>query len=552
MQRKPRQFMQFIHPTPITLATALAAGCASALAADVGTQVLAGAQAPISQVVLYPGVAAVERTARINAGTRQLTFECLPAAIDVASLQVSADAQVRIGDYKTLLQPRDVAGKSCASPLDTQIRALEDQLAAINADSGASTLVASYLQGLTQPGSEGNKPTPPSQIGATSDALRTTSRDNALRAHQLLRQKELIEEQLKPLRLERDRTGAQRAQVMRVTVQLATNADATVRLNYQVRGPSWQPSYRAQLDTAKNQVQLERQALVVQASGEDWSNVQLTLSTGQPGRNTQARLPRPWTLDVRQQRVYEVAAAPAAAPAPAPSSVTLFGSVDAKSSAPLPELDVSSINTAYSTQFVVPYKITVPASSERITLSLGSVNQPVSLITRSTPAVEEAAYLVATLAAPPGVWPAGPVALFRDTAFVGNGQLDFGNATALARGLSFGRDDRISVRELPSEQDTGSGGFLASKTARKVLHRYAITNRHDRAVQLQVLEAAPVSRNDKITVASTYRPEPRSPRWQDQAGMVEWWQPLAAGDTAEFSAQHDIRYPQDVSIQEDR
>lgn len=544
MQRKPRQFA---HATPITLATALVAACAPTFAADPGAQVLAGAQAPISQVVLYPGVAAVERTARINAGTRQLTFECLPAAIDVASLQVSADAQVRIGDYKTLLQPRDVAGKSCASPLDTQIRALEDQLAAINADTGASTLVASYLQGLTQPGSEGNKPTPPSQIGATSDALRTTSRDNALRAHQLLRQKELIEEQLKPLRLERDRTGAQRAQVMRVTVQLATNADATVRLNYQVRGPSWQPSYRAQLDTVKNQVQLERQALVVQASGEDWSNVQLTLSTGQPGRNTQARLPRSWTLDVSRPRVIAAAAPP---PAPAPSSAPLFEAVDAKTSAPLPELDVSSINTAYSTQFVVPYKITVAASSERVTLSLGSVNQPVSLITRSTPAVEEAAYLVATLAAPPGVWPAGPVALFRDTAFVGNGQLDFGNATALAHGLSFGRDDRISVRQLPSEQDTGSGGFLASKTARKVLHRYAITNRHDSAVQLQVLEAAPVSRNDKITVASTYQPEPRSQRWQDQAGMVEWWQPLAAGQTAEFSAQHDIRYPQDVTVDE--
>ena len=58
MQRKPRQFA---HTTPITLAVALAAGCSSAFAADPGTQVLAGAQAPISQVVLYPGVAAVER-----------------------------------------------------------------------------------------------------------------------------------------------------------------------------------------------------------------------------------------------------------------------------------------------------------------------------------------------------------------------------------------------------------------------------------------------------------------------------------------------------------
>ena len=541
------------HPAPL-LRTLIAAAAAltalPTLAADGNAITVSGAQAPISQVVLYPGVASVERTARISAGTRQLTFECLPASIDVQSLQISADAAVRVGDYKSLLQPRDVAGKACASPLDTQIRSLEDQLAALQADEAAAGLVGNYLQGLTKPGDEGAKVPAASQISTTSDALRTTSRDNSLRAHHTKRQKELIEEQLKPLRIERDRTGAQRAQVMRVTVQLATNTDATVRLNYQVRGPSWQPSYRAQLDTSKKQVQLERQALVVQASGEDWRDVQLLLSTGQPGRNTQASLPRPWTLDVQQSRpIAEVA--PAYAPAaPAPMA---RGRMDEKSVAdapPLPVLDVSSINTAYSTQFVVPYKITVPASSERVTLSLGSQYLPASLLTRSAPAVEEAAYLVAQLSAPAGVWPAGPVALFRDTAFVGNGRLDFGNAQALQQGLSFGRDDQVLVRQLPTDQATGSGGFISSRTERKVAHRYAITNRHSDAIALQVLEAAPVARNDKITVQSQYSPELRSLRWSDQAGMVEWQQSLAAGATAEFSAQHDIRYPQDLQINE--
>ena len=552
MPHQPRPPYPLIRQWPALALVSLAS--AATHAAEGPATTVAGAQAPISQVVLYPGIAAVERTARISAGARQLTFDCLPAATDVQSLQVTADAQVRIGDYKTLLQPRDVASKACVSPLDTQIRTLEDQLAALQADESAAGLVEGYLQGLAKPGSEGTKVPAPSQIGATSDALRTTSRDNALRAHQLKRQKELLEEQLKPLRMERDRTGAQRAQVMRVTVQLATNTDATVRLNYQVRGPSWQPSYRAQLDTAKNQVQLERQALVVQASGEDWSNVQLVLSTGQPGRSTQSQVPRPWTLDAYQPRAaqanIEVAMAPAAAPAPAPMRPMAEKSVT--DMPPLPVLDVSSINTAYSTQFVVPYKITVPASSERITLSLGHQTLPASLVTRTTPAVEEAAYLVAQLSAPTGIWPAGPVALFRDTAFIGQGRLDFGDAQALARGLSFGRDEQITVRQLPTEEGTGSGGFLASKTDRKVSHRYAVTNRHTDAVQLQVLEAAPVSRNDKITVASQYTPTPRTLRWQDQAGMVEWWQSVAAGATAEFSAQHEIRHPQDINVRENQ
>src|SRR5256885_5506178 len=54
---------------------------------------------------------------------------------------------------------------------------------------------------------------------------------------------------------------------------------------FRSRGPSWQPTYRAQLDPAKGTVAIERLALVAQNSGEDWSQVQLLLSTGQPSRS---------------------------------------------------------------------------------------------------------------------------------------------------------------------------------------------------------------------------------------------------------------------------
>ena len=43
-----------------------------------------------------------------------------------------------------------------------------------------------------------------------------------------------------------------------VTVNLAAERDGELRLNYQVRGPGWQPSYRATLDTTKASVQIER------------------------------------------------------------------------------------------------------------------------------------------------------------------------------------------------------------------------------------------------------------------------------------------------------
>ena len=538
----PRRLLP-AHCTPLLLAS-LAAALPALAAADSTRLSVSGSRAPITEVTLYPGIAAVQREARIEAQTRQLSFECLPASVDAQSLQITSDEGVRIGEIKTLMQARHMA-KDCASPLHQQIRTLEDQLAAIEAEENAAKLVGEFLQGVSKPGDEARISA--AQIASTSQALRQSSRDNSVRTHQIQRQKQDLLTQLQPLREDRDRTGAQQAQVMKVTVQLASARAANVRLSYQVRGPSWQPSYRAQLSTVKSQVQLERQALVVQASGEDWSNVSLRLSTGQPTRSTQGALPRPWVVDVVQPRTPE-------APAPAPlarASRTVEKKMNAEiAMAPaLPELDVSSIDTAYATQFVVPYKITVPSSSERITLSLGQERLGTSLLTRTAPAMEEAAYLIATLQAPPGIWPAGPVTLFRDDALVGTGRLDFGNAQALAQGLSFGRDDKVVVRRLPAQNNTGSSGWASSKTERTIVRSYAVENRHDSAIALQVLDASPTSSNEQIKVQSQFSPTPSTTRWNAQNGMIAWEQNLGAGATAQFQATHQIRFPENLPIQ---
>ncbi|MEB5963192.1 DUF4139 domain-containing protein [Comamonas testosteroni] len=527
---------------PLSMAC-VAAALPGLTLADVSSLRVSGHRAPITEVTLYPGLAAVQREARIEAQTRLLSFECLPASVDTQSLQVSGDEGVRVGEIKTLMQSRQMAAKECTSPLDQQIRSLEDQLANIEAEESAARLVGDFLQGMSKPGDEAR--ISPAQIAGTSQVLRQTSRDNSLRAHQIQRQKQDLLAQLQPLRQERDRTGSEQSQVMKVSVQLASPRAAHVRLSYQVRGPSWQPSYRAQLNTATQQVLLERQALVVQASGEDWSNVRLRLSTGQPGRSTQGVMPRPWTVDIAQPM-------PPAAPAPAPAAVmsrSSAGTMREVAAAPdLPVLDVSSINTAYSTQFIVPYKISVPSSAERITLSLGQENLATRLLTRTAPAMEEAAYLIATLQAPPGIWPAGPVALLRDDALVGNGRLDFGNAQALAQGLSFGRDDNVVIRRLPAQSHTGSGGWGSSKTEHSIVRNYAVENRHNQPIALQVLDSAPVSRNEQIKVQSQYSPQPATTSWNAQNGMVAWEQNLAARSTAQFQATHQIRFPENQPI----
>jgi uncharacterized protein (TIGR02231 family) len=505
-------------------------------------------------------VAAVERVAKVAAGARSLTIACLPASLDAQSLQIQADSGVRVGEFHVLTEDRDVA-TACASPLDGRIRELEDQIAALKAEAGGLQLVDQYLKSVAAgPAADDGTPAartaspPPAQIGSTADVLRKTGQDTKARSHQLQRRQEALELSLKPLLAERERVASQRTRVVSVTVNLAAERDGELRLNYQVRGPGWQPSYRATLDTTKASVQIERLALVAQNSGEDWSNVQLLLSTGQPQRATQGRLPRPWTLDVAPPPP-PAAAMPMAAMAPAPAAPAPKA-MERRQSEEMPSFDVSTVDKGFATEFAVPQRISVPSNGQRITLALGTHQAPARLLVRAAPGVEEAAYLVADMAPPPGVWPAGSVGLYRDGAYVGTGRLDFAALPSTAPGegprtsLSFGRDELVLVRAEAPQQMTGSTGLTGSRTERQTRRSYQVENRHKTAIDLQVLHAAPVSRNEKIEVESRYTPQPAELAWNGTPGTIAWRQNLGAGASASFAAEHWVRYSKDIQLLE--
>jgi hypothetical protein len=69
-----------------------------------------------------------------------------------------------------------------------------------------------------------------------------------------------------------------------------------VRLNYLVTAATWRPQYRFRAGAEKDPVQLEYLAAIEQQSGEDWTGVDMTLSTAQPQLN--ATPPELLALDI--------------------------------------------------------------------------------------------------------------------------------------------------------------------------------------------------------------------------------------------------------------
>ncbi len=501
----------------------------------------------ISRVTLYPGSATVERVAKVLAGSKKLAFACLPAGLDVQSLAVTADAGVRLGELSVLNEERDASPICAGTPLDARIRELEDKKAVLSAETDGISMATGYLKGLAGtdgPGNGGRVATDPKNLAAMADALRRTGQDALTRQHQINRQQEELDRMLKPLLAERTRVLAGRSRVVSVSITLDTTRDAEVRLSYHVNGPGWTPTYKALLDSSTSTLRLERLAQVAQATGEDWPDVPLRLSTGQPRRGTTGPQPYPWRIGIAEPQ--PLALAKAAMPAPAPQRAMAAPQNEAAA----PSFDVSVFNSAFATEFVVPQRIDVPSSGQRVTLALGGQNSAVALLTRTSPLQDASAWLVAELPQPDGVWPIGALQLYRDGAYVGADTLR--SPVKGQMSLSFGCDDRVAVRVEPQKDMRGSTGFVGTRAERTVERAYTVENRHPTPITLQVLEASPVAVDEKVTVENRFDPKPETTNWNEQPGLVLWRTQLDAGKTARFGASYAISYPKDVRLQENR
>ncbi len=502
----------------------------------------AEANSKITAVTVYPGAAVVERSLQLPAGSTQAVFSCLPAGLDIRSLQVQGPASVRLGEMNVQTMERALDA-DCADALQPRVQAAEDALAQAQADVKALELVQTWL--TTQAGSsESVSKTPP--LAEQAQALRSSATDTWTQLHQAQRILQEREQALKRLRLQQGRV--QSAQVVQVRVSLATASDAQLRLSYQVPGPSWGPSYRANLETASNHLQLERQAILAQTTGEDWRNVRLTLSTGRPLAPTQGALPRPWLLDIQPPQPPAGATAEmamAAMPAPAPMARS-----KATDENPLPSFDPVSTQGSYTTEFALPQPVSVPSGGEKVTLTLGHEQLSVQLITRTAPAMGEHAWLVALLPTLEGDWPAGPVVLERDQSSVGQGRFDPHNSNFARLGLAFGRDERVQVHAAPVKELSGNAGLTGGRIERSLEQRFTVENRHSKAITVQVLDAAPVAQNKAIRVQSDYSPQPTSTAWGEQPGTVLWQQELAPRSQAAWQARHLISHDKGVVVRE--
>ena len=536
--------------TSLVVFTALAA--MQAQAANVETT------SAVDAVTVYPDGASVTRaiTADLAAGDNTLVLKDFPLTLDPSSLRVEGEAGARLTIGAIDTRPPRAAPPVNLPELDKRIEALKDERANLQGAIAAATARRKFAERFaeTSPAGIGEKgearPIADWRAAFAAVAEEVATADTAIRDAE--RKQRDIDREI--ARLESDRAIKPPSR-LEVRIDLATAAAtrATLRVTYAVRAARWTPLYDARLDTGtkdrKPALELVRRAEITQTTGEDWSNVALSVSTVRSARGGKA--PELNSLIVQYP--------PAARPAPASAAMDnmrapvrsggLAKLLDAPAERAEEQQAVAEVG-GFQVVFKIPGRVNVGASEGAKSLRVSTATIAPDLAVRSVPVIDPTAFLEAsfTQSEDAPLLP-GRVAIYRDGVFVGRGQMTAASKDETVR-LGFGADDKVKVERAIVKRNEGSAGLIltTSKTDERAF-KTVIRNGHDFPIRIAIEDQLPVSENEDIQVemlSSTTPPTVTNLR--DRRGVLEWAFEAKPNEVRDIGFAWRVRWPKDKGV----
>jgi len=516
------------------------------------------ARSEIDSVMVYPDGATVTRVIRVDlpAGDSTLIASDFPPGLDASSLRVEGETAARI-----MIGAIDARAPKAVPPvnapeLENKIEAARDQRNALEDKIAAESARKHFAErfGSDAPLGLGDKaearPLAEWRAAFVAVAEDIAAADNAIRELKLA-QREIDRE---IARLEAQ-ARANPPRKLQVRIDLASDAPTTgtLRVSYAVRGARWLPLYDARLDTGgpdrKPALELVRRAEIVQQTGEDWTDVALSVSTVRTAKGGAAPELKPLIVRFDEPQVTEKlkrdqdgyrGLARTMAPAAPPTGVL----TDQLVAEPAQEREAALETGGYQAIYRVPGRISVMAQEGAKSFRIATATIAPELTVRTAPVLDPTAFLEASFkhAEEAPLLP-GRVALYRDGTFVGRGALALAGKDEMIN-LGFGADDQIKVARVVLRKSEGSSGLISSSKTDEREFRISVRNGHDWPVKVVVEDQQPVSEIADVQVELlpvTTKPTQTDAR--DRRGVLAWTLDLKGGEARDIALGWRIRWP---------
>jgi uncharacterized protein (TIGR02231 family) len=333
--------------------------------------------------------------------------------------------------------------------------------------------------------------------------------------------------------------------VVSLSADAATSADLT--LQYIVANAGWNAVYDLRATNAKSPIQLSCKANVFQSTGEDWSNVNLKLSTANPSLGGTKPELSAWYLDfnrvVSYRRKYDSYAANRGAPAAAEmmkAAPLNDGPVDAETTA----IYTTTVQTTLNTEFVIGLPYTVASSNKPTLVDIRKHELKADYRYAAAPKLEADAFLMAKVTG----WEEynllpGEANVFFEGTFVAKTVIDPNNIKDTLF-VSLGRDKRIVVKR-EKLKDFSSRKAIGTNQRDSYAYEIAVRNTKSEPVKITIEDQIPVSQNSQIEVTLT---DAGGGLQDSGTGKLTWQLTLQPGESKKIVFKFDVKYPKDKII----
>lgn len=519
--------------------------------------------AGIDAVTVYPDGATITRRGKIALGKGRsiVTFSALTPALDEASIRAKLDGKsgARVtgisADWDGSLEPlREDEAKltSAIEKLTAAIQAKKDEQ---QANAARRALLEQYRalakDAMAQAAGDGTASAPKTPATARwkeAIAFLTKEQDALAVSDRLIAQAiEDLQEDLnaKHQAIAQLRTNEQRrTRRIEVEVEAETAVETEISVEYAVYSAGWFPAYdvRQEESAGKGKLSLVYYGTIVQGTGEDWKNVQLTLSTAKPAEG--AQVPTLTTLMLSgNKRVKQ------------PVQIVSYGKKKTKQDQAKSEQTIADQTLSgraaiddrgNAVTFTIKGRETLPADRRPHKVEVTTLALDAAIAYETVPKIAPWVFLKAT-AANKSAFPilAGDVNVFRSSGYVGTSSLEY-IAPGEEFAVSLGVDEELKVRRVIDERVDRKPKLLG--TTRNLTYAYEIVleNHKDSAQTITLVENIPVTQRKEIKI--DLREGTSKPDTKDDEGFLRWKVDLKPGESRTVFFGYDLAYPSNFQL----
>ena len=254
----------------------------------------------IEKVTVFLEGAQVQRSAKTNltAGKYELVFTNISPSIDKQSIQVKADDKVTVLSVihqQNFLkeQQKQEEIKDLEAQKETQVEKIALQRNILNVfKQEENMLVKNQLIG----GNDGVKATDLKEAADFQRSRLTEVYQKQMETDRAIKKMEAellkINKQLYEINQKAETSTSE----IHVTLSTKETNNSSFTITYLVKKSGWFPTYDIRVKDISSPINLQYKANIFQSSGEDWKDVKLFLSTGNPNENGTKPVITPWYL----------------------------------------------------------------------------------------------------------------------------------------------------------------------------------------------------------------------------------------------------------------